>query len=59
MNQDVVMGIIRHGLTFVGGYLIAKGMISDAAAAEISGLVMTAIGTIWSIVVKVKAVSGK
>lgn len=50
------MAIIRHGLTFVGGMLIAKGIISEGMVAEISGLVMTAVATIWSIVEKVKSV---
>lgn len=56
MNQSVVMGIIRHALTFVGGFLIAKGMIDEASASEISGLVMTAVGTIWAIVDKIQAI---
>lgn len=55
MNQDVVMGIIRHGLTFVGGILIAKGLMTDASVMEISGLIMTAVSTIWSIVDKISA----
>ena len=56
MSQNVIMAIIRHGLTFVGGMLIAKGIISEGMVAEISGLVMTAVATIWSIVEKVKSV---
>ena len=56
MSQNVIMAIIRHGLTFVGGMLIAKGIISEGMVAEISGLIMTAVATIWSIVEKVKSV---
>lgn len=55
MSQNVIMAILRHGLTFVGGILIAKGVLSESSASEISGLIMTAVGTIWSIVEKVKA----
>jgi len=55
MSQNVIMAILRHGLTFVGGILIAKGVLSESTASEISGLIMTAVGTIWSIVEKVKA----
>ena len=55
MSQNVIMAIIRHGLTFLGGILIAKGVLSESAASEISGLIMTAVGTIWSIFEKVKA----
>ena len=42
MNQDQVTGIIRHGLTFVGGYLIAKGIVDDGTVAEVSGLLLAA-----------------
>lgn len=56
MSQSVVMSILRHALTFVGGFLIAKGVIDEAGASEISGLIMTAVGTIWSIVDKVQSV---
>lgn len=56
MSQNVIMAIIRHGLTFVGGFLIAKGVITEGMAAEVSGLVMTAVSTVWSIVEKIKSV---
>jgi len=57
MNQDQVTGIIRHGLTFVGGYLIAKGIVDDGTVAEVSGLLLAAVGTIWSIVTKIKSIA--
>lgn len=56
MTQEQVTGIIRHGLTFVGGYLLAKGLVDDATVSEVSGLLLTAVGTIWSIVTKIKSV---
>ena len=55
MNKEQVMGIVRHVLTFVGGVIVAKGLTTDAAMLELTGAAMTAIGTIWSIVAKIKS----
>lgn len=50
MNKEQVLGIIRHTLTFVGGILIIKGLSSETVVNETIGAVMTAIGTIWSVI---------
>ena len=50
MTQDQILGIVRHGLTFVGGILIAKGLISESVSQEIIGLTITLIGSIWSVI---------
>lgn len=49
MNKEQIMGIVRHALTFVGGILIMKGIITEAMSTEVIGGVMSLIGTIWSI----------
>lgn len=54
MNKEQVMGIVRHILTFVGGILILKGYTDDATYMAFSGLISTLIGSIWSIINKVK-----
>jgi len=54
MSKEQVMGIVRHVLTFVGGILILKGYTDDATYMALSGLISTAIGSIWSIVNKIK-----
>ena len=48
--KEQVLGLIRHALTFVGGILIAKGLVSDSAATDIIGGLMTVIGSIWSVI---------
>ena len=48
----MVLGIIRHALTFAGGILVAKGLISDNSMQELGGSVITLIGGIWSILQK-------
>jgi hypothetical protein len=55
LTQTQVLGIVRHILTFGGGILVAKGLLDEGMVAEISGAVITLIGTIWSIVEKNKA----
>jgi len=54
MTKEQVLGIIRHGLTFVGGILITKGLIDAGTESEIIGTVITLIGTIWSVIIKKK-----
>jgi hypothetical protein len=50
MTKDQILGIVRHGLTFVGGILIAKGLISDSTSQEIIGMAITLTGAIWSVI---------
>jgi len=50
MNKEQVLGIIRHALTFVGGIFIIKGLSSEAVINETIGVVITAIGAIWSLI---------
>jgi hypothetical protein len=54
MNKDQVLGVIRHLLTFVGGILVTKGLLDEATSVEAIGSVTALIGTIWSIVSKLK-----
>lgn len=52
MNKDQILGIIRHTLTFVGGFLVMKGLVDEAVVTEIVGGTLTLVGTIWSIFTK-------
>ena len=49
MKKEMILGLIRHTLTFVGGILIMKGVFDEATFTEISGSLLTLIGGIWSI----------
>lgn len=49
------LGIIRHLLTFGGGYLVAQKWIDPALLPELVGAVMTIIGGIWSVIEKKKS----
>jgi hypothetical protein len=52
LSKEQIMGIIRHGLTFVGGIFIMKGLVSESVVSDIIGGVLTLTGAIWSIVDK-------
>ena len=49
MKKEVILGIIRHTLTFIGGIFIYKGLIEEGLVQEITGSVLTLVGAIWSI----------
>lgn len=54
MKKEQILGILRHSLTFLGGLLVMKGLVDETTATEIVGGIVTLVGTIWSIVEKVK-----
>lgn len=52
LTKEQILGIVRHGLTFIGGILIMKGLVDESTVVEIIGGVITLTGTIWSVIVK-------
>lgn len=54
LTKEQVLGIVRHTMTFVGGVLIAKGLIDEEIVTEITGAVLTLVGSIWSVIEKNK-----
>ena len=50
MNKEQVLGIIRHALTFIGGILVIKGITTEAVSNEVIGAVLTAVGSVWSVI---------
>ena len=54
LSKEELLGIVRHGLTFVGGLVITGGLIDSGLYAELTGGVLTIAGVIWSILDKRK-----
>ena len=54
----MILSIIRHSLTFVGGLLMAKGLIDEAAVSELVGGIMAITATIWGIIEKTQTTNG-
>ena len=48
MTKEQLFGLIRHGLTVLGGALVAKGYIADDISSESIGIIMSIIGLVWS-----------
>lgn len=48
MTREQWLGIIRHILTFAGGWVVAQGWLDESALVEVVGAVMTLVGLIWS-----------
>ena len=54
MNSDIAFGLLRHVLTIVGGYYVARGQVDqDTVNTAVGGLTALA-GVAWSIHNKVK-----
>jgi len=49
MTKEQVLGLVRHTLTFVGGFLVMQGIVEEAVVAEVSGALLTLVGTLWSV----------
>jgi hypothetical protein len=54
LSKEQFLGIVRHVLTFVGGFLVMQGVLDEGMAVELSGAVVTLAGGIWSILDKHK-----
>lgn len=52
VNEEQLLGLIRHILTFGGGVLMARGVLTEGMVTDIVGAIMTLIGTSWSIISK-------
>lgn len=52
MDQDTVLGIVRHVLTTAGGGLIANGAVTGAQWQDVVGGIVALIAVGWSILQK-------
>ncbi len=47
-DSATVMGIVRHVLTFFGGWLVASGAFDAGAVDQLVGAAVTIVGLLWS-----------
>jgi hypothetical protein len=47
--NDSIKSIVRHGLSFGGGFLVAKGLVTVDQANELAGAIITVLGVGWSV----------
>ena len=55
LMQSAVIALLRHLLTFIGGTLVAKGILDSSALTEIIGAIVSIISVTWMAVSKYKA----
>lgn len=49
MSMEQILGVVRHILTFGGGFVVAKGWADEATIATIVGGIITVAGGVWSV----------
>jgi uncharacterized membrane protein YebE (DUF533 family) len=49
MDQDTILGIVRHVLTTAGGALVANGVLTGGQLQDAVGAVIALGGIAWSI----------
>jgi len=52
ITKEQFLGIVRHGLTFVGAILVMKGQVGESQWYEISGAAISFISVVWSVLDK-------
>jgi hypothetical protein len=52
MKAAELMGLVRHVLTFAGGYVVAQTPIDAASWEQAVGAIVTLVGVAWSVVNK-------
>ncbi len=57
--KSAVIALLRHLLTFIGGTLVAKGIIDTATLTEIIGSVLTLLSVGWMALDKTKGEPNK
>lgn len=53
--KEIVLGLVRHVLTFAGGAVVTGGLLTDLQYAEAAAAVVTLVAAIWSMVKNWKA----
>jgi hypothetical protein len=54
INWETISGLVRHLLTFGGGFLVTNGTISNDELGLAVGAVITLGGIAWSVLAKKK-----
>jgi hypothetical protein len=49
MDQETILGLIRHALTSAGGFLVADGLATMSQVSDAAGAAAILIGLAWSI----------
>jgi hypothetical protein len=53
-SLEKTLGIIRHTLTFAGGFFVTSGYITESLLSTGIGSLVALIGVVWSVIDKNK-----
>ena len=59
LMQSAIIALLRHLLTFIGGTLVAKGLLDATALQEIIGALITLLSVGWMALDKSKGEPNK
>ena len=57
--HEKILGLLRHLITFVGGWLVARGKIDEPTLESIGGGIITIVGVVFSLLAPEKAKPGE
>lgn len=49
MTTEIITAVVRHVLTFGGGYLVTSGLIDNGQLELATGAICTIVGVAWSV----------
>ena len=52
MTLELILGLVRHALTFGGGFLIPAGYATGDEVQTWTGAIITIVGAAWSLIRK-------
>jgi hypothetical protein len=47
--KDLITSLVRHGLTFGGGFLIAQGLVTADESNSLIAAAVSVVAIVWSI----------
>ena len=57
MTREQFLGLVRHGITFIGGIIVAKGNFDPSTLDTFTGVGVALAGLIWSAMADEKRVT--
>lgn len=54
LMQSAIIALLRHILTFIGGTIVAKGLVTEEVMLELVGGLLTLLSTGWMFITKIK-----
>lgn len=53
-RKEEILGLIRHALTFAGGYAVNADLLVNTDADVAVGAIVSLLGIVWSVLEKIK-----